>query len=289
MSILGEWIHFGTPVKNNPAKNNRDRPYAGYLARPERAGGALPAVLVFQEIWGVDAHIEDVTRRFAAAGYVAFAPDLYVEQGERPPVIAADRVAEVQEFVGEYGFPVLMNPAAFAEALGKKSESLRNRIQETVKTLFAGLSSGGLRLEKYLPICIEASRFLRNECTFSKGQKIAAVGYCMGGGLSALLACSDPELAGAVIYYGSAPDEEKLASIQCPILGLYGELDERVNAGISKFSDSMKKLGKKFDHVIYPGAQHAFFNDSRPAYNAKASRDSFVRTLEFLKGNLEAL
>lgn len=48
----------------------------GYLARPE-GGEALPAIVVLQEWWGLNEHIEDVTRRFAAQGYVALAPDLY--------------------------------------------------------------------------------------------------------------------------------------------------------------------------------------------------------------------
>ena len=60
----------------------------GYLARPERAQGPLPGVLVIQEAWGVDAHIEDVTRRFAAAGYLALAPDLFSEGGKRPAPLA---------------------------------------------------------------------------------------------------------------------------------------------------------------------------------------------------------
>jgi carboxymethylenebutenolidase len=58
-------------------------PETGYLAYPE-GEDALPAVLVLQEAWGVDAHIEDVTRRFAAAGYVALAPDLFAKARRAP-------------------------------------------------------------------------------------------------------------------------------------------------------------------------------------------------------------
>ena len=70
MPVKAEWISYG----------NR----SGYLAVPERAALPLPAVVVIQEIWGVDEHIQDVTRRIAAAGYAALAPDLWAEHGERP-------------------------------------------------------------------------------------------------------------------------------------------------------------------------------------------------------------
>ncbi len=48
----------------------------GYLAQPE-GEGSYPGIIVLQEWWGLDDHIKDVTRRFAAEGYVALAPDLY--------------------------------------------------------------------------------------------------------------------------------------------------------------------------------------------------------------------
>ena len=104
----------------------------------------------------------------------------------------------------------------------------------------------------------------------------------MGGGLSALLACRDPELRGAVIFYGNSPALAEVPAIRCPILGLYGALDQRVNAGINPFAEAMQSAGKKFAFHIYDGAQHGFFNDGRPAYDAFASRDAWVRTLEFL-------
>lgn len=48
----------------------------GYLARPD-GNGPFPGVVVVQEWWGLDDHIKDVARRFAAEGFAAFAPDLY--------------------------------------------------------------------------------------------------------------------------------------------------------------------------------------------------------------------
>ncbi len=74
----------------------------GYLARPE-GDDALPAVVVIQEWWGVDGHIKDVAGRFAAAGYVTLAPDLYhgvvaTEPDEaRKLVMELDMAAAVKE------------------------------------------------------------------------------------------------------------------------------------------------------------------------------------------------
>jgi len=72
---------------------------SGYLAWPERATKPLPAVIVIQEVWGVDSHIRDVTQRIAAAGYAALAPDLYAINGQRPTELAVERVVEVQQFL----------------------------------------------------------------------------------------------------------------------------------------------------------------------------------------------
>jgi carboxymethylenebutenolidase len=62
---MGERVTFKANGHNTP----------GYLARPKSGGG--PGVIVIQEWWGLVPHIEDVTERFAAEGFVALAPDLY--------------------------------------------------------------------------------------------------------------------------------------------------------------------------------------------------------------------
>jgi carboxymethylenebutenolidase len=79
-----------------------DGALTGYLARPE-SGEPAPAVIVIQEWWGVDPHIQDVTQRFAKEGYVALAPDLYHGQVTTEPdearklVMALDMEAAVRE------------------------------------------------------------------------------------------------------------------------------------------------------------------------------------------------
>jgi carboxymethylenebutenolidase len=108
----------------------------------------------------------------------------------------------------------------------------------------------------------------------------------MGGGLAALLACEEPELSGAAVFYGNAPSAEKVAKIACPVIAFYGAKDQRVNASIPGFVEAMRAAGKPFEHHIYEGAGHAFFNDDAPSYEVKAARDAFARLLAFFSSAL---
>jgi carboxymethylenebutenolidase len=103
----------------------------------------------------------------------------------------------------------------------------------------------------------------------------------MGGGLSALLACEEPELAGAAVYYGTSPEPQKAAAIRCPVIGFYGGEDARVNATIPVLEEALRSSGVPFEKQVYPGASHAFFNDDGPSYHAGAARDSYWRLLAF--------
>jgi len=174
------------------------------------------------------------------------------------------------------------DPKVRDEALAKLPEPHRSEVGESLRLLIAGMS----KVDAYVPSLVDAAEHLRSEHALSRGAKVASVGYCMGGGLSARLACADPKLAAAVIYYGNAPGADAIANIACPVLGFYGGLDARVNAGIADLVSAMAKHQKRFEHHVYEGAAHAFFNDTRPSYNAQASRDAFARTLEFLRREL---
>jgi carboxymethylenebutenolidase len=256
--------------------------YSGYFAFPERAQQPLPAVLVLQEAWGVDAHIEDVTRRFAYAGYAALAPDLYANKGERPAPLTRERLAELLRFVNTEGPAVFLDPNARAGALAKLPLDAAARVEESLGTVFKGVRN----LDAHVPAMLAATKHLREERAETRGQKVGSVGYCMGGGLSGLLACHDPELGVACIYYGMSPAADLVPRIACPVYGFYGGEDKRVNDSVPALVDAMQKAGKRFVRHTYPGAQHAFFNDNRPTYHAGASRDAFARTLEAFRAHL---
>lgn len=260
MPVQTEWIHYGDQT--------------GYLARPGGAAGPLPGVVVIQEIWGVDPHIEDVTRRLAAAGYAALAPDLFAQGGTRPAPLAPARIKEAQAFLNGLPASAWRDAEVRGAALATLPDAEHARIEESIATLFGSLG----QMDRFVPPLREALRHLRAE-----GQPVVCVGFCMGGGLAALLACEEPELAGAAIFYGSAPPLDRVLRIQCPVAGFYGGLDERVNAGLPAFAEAMRAGGKAFECQVYDGAAHAFFNDTRPSYHVGAARDAFARMLDFFR------
>jgi carboxymethylenebutenolidase len=269
MSFKTQWLRYGP-----------DSRHSGFLAFPERAAAPLPAVIVIQEAWGVDPHIEDVALRVAKAGYAALAPDLFADHGERPPHLSRERMETVKDFVNSLPPGVWANPAARDEAMGRLPEPRRSQVGESFGALFGGALT---RLDAFVPKLMDAARFLRSEHPLTRGAKVACVGFCMGGGLSALLACNDPELSGAAIFYGSSPPADLVPKIACPVTGFYGSLDQRINGGVPAFVDAMKAAGKSLEHQMYEGAQHGFFNDTRATYHAGAVRDSFARFLAFLQ------
>jgi carboxymethylenebutenolidase len=270
MSITSEWIRYTEG--------------SGYFARPSRATTNLPGVLVIQEIGGVNPHIEDVTRRIAAAGYAALAPDLFEVNGTRPPALTNERIAEVFAFGARLAPGTLFDAAARDAELQKLDETLRLRIKETFSQVFSFAAPG--RTESLMGPLRGAYRHLREERAETRGQKIACVGFCMGGGLSALLACDEPELSGAAVFYGMTPPAEKAARIRCPVIAFYGSRDQRVNVGIPGFQEQMRGEGRSFEHHVYDGASHAFFNDDAPSYDVNAARDAFTRLLAFFSKTL---
>jgi carboxymethylenebutenolidase len=260
-------------------RHGRNGERQGLLAYPRRAAPPLPAVLLIQEAWGIDDHIEDVLRRLALAGYAAFAPDLFFVGGARLPALERARAAEIKAFVDELPAGKAFDPAAREAALAARPEAEAQRLRASMEALTAALGAS----ERNLESVAEATRFVREELAVTRGQKIVSVGFCMGGGLSARLAAADPLLAGAVVFYGTAPLAAEVERIRCPILAFYGGLDARINAGIAGFEAAMKARGMAFDHHVYPGAGHAFFNDTRPSYEVGAARDSYARLLAFLR------
>ena len=81
-----------------------------YIASMEPVPALRPTIIIIQEIWGVDAHIQDVTQRFAAAGYVAIAPDLFAVNGIRPEALSEERLAESKAFLHSIPHTSWFNP-----------------------------------------------------------------------------------------------------------------------------------------------------------------------------------
>ncbi len=117
--------------------------------------------------------------------------------------------------------------------------------------------------------------------------KIGVVGFCWGGGNSLLTAINSKDIAAGIVFYGRNPanidDVQKIAGV---IQGNYGELDQSITPGVPALDAAMKKYNKPFDYKIYPGANHAFFNDTGPRFNEGAAKDAWARLVDFYKKNL---
>jgi carboxymethylenebutenolidase len=268
MPVKGEWIKYGDQV--------------GYFAMPERAALPLPSVVVIQEIGGVNDNIEDIARRIAASGYAALAPDLYAVGGERPAALGKERIDEAFAFMATMPPASRFDPATRAAAMAALPETRRSRIEETFGRVFSMMKL----MPTFIPPLRQAVAYLRTERPETKGRKTGCVGFCMGGGLAALLACEEPALSGAAVFYGAAPEPERIARIACPVIAFYGGNDQRVNEGIPAFEEAMRQAGKSFEYTIYEGANHAFFNDEGPTYEVNAARDSFAKLLSFFAKHL---
>ncbi|MEP6767861.1 MAG: dienelactone hydrolase family protein [Acidobacteriota bacterium] len=117
------------------------------------------------------------------------------------------------------------------------------------------------------------------------GKRIAAIGWCMGGGYSLGLALAEPTLAGAVINYGRLVTEDAtIASLRVPLLGNFGGQDQGIPPdSVREFERKAKAAGKSVDFKIYPDAGHGFASSTDPkVYRPADARDADARSSAFL-------
>jgi hypothetical protein len=119
--------------------------------------------------------------------------------------------------------------------------------------------------------------------------RLGMVGFCFGGGMTWLVATKAPELKAAVPYYGPIPPLGDVPGIKAAVLALYGGEDQRINAGIPAIEEAMAKNNKLFAKVVYPGAAHAFHNDTGRNYNPEAAVDAWKRTLDWFATHVKGL
>ena len=124
----------------------------------------------------------------------------------------------------------------------------------------------------------------RPECTSSKA---GVVGFCMGGALAQYAGTKSPDKFGAVVsfYGGFKKVESRWEDLAGPILLVYAENDKGVPAEQGRLLEQkLLALGKDVELVVYPGADHAFFNDTRPeVHNPTAAADAWRRTLALFR------
>ncbi len=223
--------------------------YGAWLRREDRQ----PAIIIIPDVRGLSEHYRDIARRFAAEGFFALAVDLYSREGA----------------------PDL----------------------PTMESVFAWMQN--LDDRRVLGDIEAAVRFLaiRPEV---RSRSIGITGFCMGGQYALMAACSVTGLAACVSFYGMLRYAETTAlkpaspldlapQLSCPFLGLFGADDAIIpGADVRELARILRRNGKVFQTKLYPGAGHAFFNDTRPeAFRPDAARDAWRRALGFLRSHLD--
>jgi carboxymethylenebutenolidase len=125
-----------------------------------------------------------------------------------------------------------------------------------------------------------------------RGKRLAAIGYCFGGGMVwNLLASGEPRLSAAAPYYGPFPTGGDLrGSRGAAVLAVYGGLDDRINASIDDAQAALEAARLRYEIAIFQGANHAFFNDTNPdRFHPGAAAEAYRRTVawfdEFVAGD----
>jgi carboxymethylenebutenolidase len=112
--------------------------------------------------------------------------------------------------------------------------------------------------------------------------RLAATGFCFGGGMTwLLLASSEPRLAAAAPFYGPLPDNADFSGSKAAVLAIYAERDGRVNATRDAARAALERAGLQHEIVTFPGVDHAFFNDTGGRYDANAAAEAYRRVLDW--------
>jgi carboxymethylenebutenolidase len=225
-----------------------------YRAMPA-SGTGFGTILVVQEIWGVHAHIADMCRRFAKAGYYAIAPELYFRQGD--PKVAPDTQAIIRDIVSKVPDEQVMgdldSAVAFAKGEGKA---------DTAKLGITGFCWGG-----------------RIVWLYDAHNPAVKAGVAWYGPLQPNATPLTPKNPGDI-----AKD------LHGPVLGLYGGADAGISQeSVEKMRAALKAAGTpvatKSEINVYPDTPHAFNADYRASYRKEAAEDGWKRCLAWLKAN----
>jgi carboxymethylenebutenolidase len=119
------------------------------------------------------------------------------------------------------------------------------------------------------------------------GAKTGAVGFCFGGGMTwNLLDAGEKRLAAAVPFYGPAPENPDFSGARAAVLGIYAELDDRVNASRDRAEAALRAAGLTYEIRTFRGADHGFFNDTGQRYNAQAAGEAWTALLDWFGRHL---
>jgi carboxymethylenebutenolidase len=229
-----------------------DGPMAAYVVAPSFAG-PHPALVVVPEAFGVNAHIRDVCRRFAARGYLAIAPEIYHRAGAGLEIPYADMPPAMAQLA-------LLSNAGIEQDLAAALAHARGRPDvDPARVGVVGFCVGGFAA--FLAAC--------------RLDPAATVSF-YGGGIVR-------PRAGLALQ----PLLEEAGGIRAPLLCLFGSADGGIpGADVEAIRQRLAGLDGGHEVVVYEGAGHAFFCDARPAYHAPSAQAAWERTLGWFERHL---
>ena len=231
---------------------------AAYVARPN-ASGRHPGLMVFQEAYGVNHHIRDVTERFAAQGYVAIAPELFHRTAPKG-------------FAGDYN----NFPSVKPHYLAVTSEAAEADIRSTYEWLHSSSLVQADRIS-CVGFCMGGRTTLLYACS---SNRLSAAIDCWGGGITAD--------AAPVTAQRPTPIIDLVPRLSCPLYVVCGEEDGNPSpAQVEVLRQRLQQAGKTFTIDMFKNAGHAFFADYRPSYREKAAFELWPKTAAFFDTHLK--
>jgi carboxymethylenebutenolidase len=231
-------------------------PLSGYLARP-RNTAQLASVVVVHELFGVNEHIRDVTRRLANLGYVALAPSLYRDVDESGQLTLEEGRARL----------MALDDAQVTEDLAACAAHLRKRDDTTGKVGAIGFCSGG--------------RFTL--VTACKSRALDAAIDCWGG----FITQADPQHE-RTPKRPSTPVELAADGLGCPLLAVFGAEDNNPSpADAEALSRALAHADAPHHVRVFDDAGHAFLADYRPSYRALPAHLLWEEIVSFFRTHLQ--
>jgi carboxymethylenebutenolidase len=221
--------------------------------------------------------IEFPSNGSTAMGYLA-----KPEEGSGPGVIViqewwglVDHIREVCDRFAAEGFVALAPDLYHGETVAEPDEAGKAMMALTMDQAARDMSGA-------------VDEVLRQSGT----SHVGVIGFCMGGGLALVLATQRPDAVAAVVpCYGVIPwpdAQPDYAALSAAVLGHYASDDDFFTpAAAEALGEQLRALGKEAEIIVYPGTDHAFFNDSRPEiYDAAAATALWERSLAFFRAHL---
>ena len=218
-----------------------------FVALPDKTPAG--AIVIAQHAGGVDGFVREMTRRFAGAGFVAIAPELYHRTTSEAPQSMDDAMTMMGKLRDNQ---IVADCNAAIAHLKTMPEVKDDRIGVT------GFCMGG----RVAYLMATRNPELKASIVFWGGNIMVPWGD------------------------GPAPFDET-AKIQCPVMGLFGEEDGNPNpADVAKLDAELTRHGKGHEFHSYAGAGHAFMNEGRPSYRKEASDDAWAKATAFFSKHL---